>query len=112
MVRDRADHFDISHLLQLADLLYGEVGLAAIKLFGAKSASMRTPALASNRPARLLTAPFRASVESTRTRLSIDQAGRISLSTAVNRRLRLPASAVASSSAPFASQVPEKPMPT
>ena len=36
----------------------------------------------------------------------------ISFSTAVMRRLRLPASAVASSSAPSLSQVPEKPMPT
>jgi hypothetical protein len=39
-------------------------------------------------------------------------ARRISFSTAVKRRLRLPASAVASSSAPSSSQVPEKPMPT
>src|SRR5882757_511333 len=38
---------------------------------GAKSASMCTPACASNRSARLLIAPFKASVESTRTAFSI-----------------------------------------
>ena len=39
-------------------------------------------------------------------------AGRISFSVAASRRLRFPASAMASSSAPASSQVPEKPMPT
>src|SRR5207245_7941933 len=45
-------------------------------------------------------------------RPSAAQARRINLSTAVSRRLRLPASAVASNSAPSSSQLPEKPMPT
>lgn len=39
-------------------------------------------------------------------------AARINFSTAVSRTLRLPTSAIASSSAPSAVQVPEKPMPT
>src|SRR5205085_11821198 len=44
--------------------------------------------------------------------LHCSYARRISFSTAVRRRLRLPASAVASISAPSSSQLPEKPMPT